>query len=469
MSSEATTPPPGTVDALAQALRDRTTTAEALCRGALDRITAFDEGVHAFVMVAEQEAMAAARQADAERARGVDRGPLHGIPYALKDIYDAEGWPTTCQSRLRLDHVARRDSAVAERFRAAGAILLGKLDTFEFALGGPSSDLHRPLARNPWDTTRVAGGSSSGSGAAIAAGYVPLAPGTCTTGSIRGPSAWCGAVGLKPTFGRVSRRGVFPLAPSLDHCGPIARSVRDVAHGLQVMAGYDPEDPSSADRAVPDYLAAIEHGVAGLRIGVPRAFFAKDPALSDEMRAAIERVERLLAEAGAHVFDVTLPDYGLFLACGRALMTAEAFAIHRHNLQTRLSEYGAVAARRFAIGATVSAADYMDTLLVKRHLAGAVDAAFGRCDLMLTAISLRTAPPFDDSGAPIAFPLQASPFNVTGHPAISVPAGLSEQGLPLAVQFVGSAFDEATVLRAARFVERATGWLEIPLPTLASA
>jgi len=457
------------VDTFARALRDRTTTSEALCRAALDRITAYDKGVHAFVMVAEEEALTAARQADEELEAGTDRGPFHGVPYALKDIYDAEGWPTTCQSRLRLDHVAARDSAVAERFRAAGAILLGKLDTFEFALGGPSSDLHRPVAVNPWNTTRVAGGSSSGSGAAIAAGYVPMAPGTCTTGSIRGPSAWCGAVGLKPTFGRVSRRGVFPLAPSLDHCGPIARSVRDAAYGLQIMAGYDPEDPSCVDCDVPNYSASLELGVEGLRIGVPRAFFARDPNLSDEMRATLERVEAMLVDAGAETFDVMMPNYSLFLACGRALMTAEAFAIHRHNLRTRFSDYGAVAARRFAIGAAVSAADYVDTLLVKRSLTEAVSATFTQCDLLLTAISLRTAPPFDDTGAPIPFPLQASPFNLTGHPAISVPAGLSDEGLPLAVQFVGSAFDEATVLRAARFVERATGWLDVPLPTLASA
>ncbi|MBL0936816.1 MAG: amidase [Rhizobiaceae bacterium] len=451
---------------MGRALRDGSVTSVQLTQAAFDRIALGDSAIHAFVHLDAQAALAGARSADASFASGVDRGPLQGIPYALKDIYDAAGMPTGCQSRLRSDHVAKRDSAVAARFRAAGAVLLGKLDTFEFALGGPSEDLPKPMARNPWNIGHAAGGSSSGSGAAVAAGFVPVATGTCTAGSIRGPAAWCGVVGMKPTFGRVSRRGVYALAPSLDHCGPLARSVRDAAHALAVMAGHDPEDPSSVDVPVADYAAGLEDGVEGLRIGVPYDFFASDPSLTDDARQGIARAEELLRKAGAQVQRVSLPDYKTFLACGRVLLAAESFAVHRDDLAVRLSDYGVVAARRFAIGATVSAADYIATLELKRRLTAAMDEALGECDLILTAVSLTTAPRLDMSTRPTAWPLQSTPFNVTGHPAASVPVGLGADGLPLAVQIAGRRWDEAVVLRACRVIERDSGWAAKPLPGL---
>lgn len=439
-------------------------TSEVLVRQALRRIVEQDGALHAFTRIDAENALAEARTADAEMAEGRDRGAMHGIPYALKDIYDVAGWPTTCGSRLRLDHRAAEDSEVARRFRAAGAVLLGKLDTFEFALGGPSFDLPFPPARNPWDPERLPGGSSSGSAAAVAAGYVAVAPGSCTTGSIRGPAAWCGVVGLKPSFGRVSRRGVFPLAGSLDHCGPLARTVEDAAIALTVMAGHDPDDPESADVPTADYLSSLEAGARGVRIGVPRAFFAGSPQLSTDALEGINRTLGRLAEMGAEVRDISLPDYALFAACARVLMTAEAFAIHRDDLRRHFDTYGAVAARRFSIGAAISAADYFDALELKRQLTARVDAALETCDLLLTAISLDTAPRFDGTDAASAWPLQSVPFNVTGHPAISVPVGLARNGLPLAVQIAGRRFDEALVLRAARAVERATGWEKVPLP-----
>lgn len=462
--TDAAAPLPGSAEGMARALRAGTITAEALTRAALDRIAQHDTAIHAFVHVDADGAMQAARAADAAFATGRDVGPLQGIPYAVKDIYDVAGMATTCQSRVQAGHVAARDSAVVARLRAGGAVLLGKLDTFEFALGGPATDLPRPAARNPWNTAHETGGSSSGSGAAIAAGYVPLSPGSCTTGSIRGPAAWCGAVGLKPTFGRVSRAGVYPLAPSLDHCGPLARSVHDAAVALQVMAGHDPADPGSAARPVPDFTAAVAQGVAGLTIGVPRAFFAQDPALTDDTRAALARAEDLLRAAGAEVRDITLPDYGLFIACARVLMAAESFAVHRANLRTRLGDYGTVAARRFAIGATIGAADYIEALDLKRRLTRAVHAAMAPCDMMLGCISLSTAPQVATSTRPIAWPLQASPWNVTGQPAISVPMGLGGNGLPLAVQLIGPHWGECAILRAARVLERDGGWADVPLP-----
>ena len=452
------------VAALGRALRGGTLTASSLVRNALARIAAHDSHLHAFVQVEQDAALDAARAADAELGSGHDRGPMHGIPYALKDIYDVAGLPTTCHSRLQLDAVAAEDSAVAARFREGGAILLGKLATYEFALGGPSFDLPFPPARNPWDMDRVPGGSSSGSAVAVAAGFVRVAPGSCTAGSIRGPAAWCGVVGMKPTYGRVSRRGVFPLAWSLDHCGPLARSVGDAAIALQVMAGHDPRDPASADRPVPDYRAGLEDGVAGLRVGVPRALFAHDPALSDDARDGIERALAFLRGAGAIVEDVALPDYALYRSCNRVIMTAEMHAVHRTGLQSRFLEYGEIAARRFTSGVAVDAADYLAAQRLRRMLTEAVDQVLDRCDVLLTAISLDTAPPCGPHGS--LWPLQPATFNLSGHPAISVPAGLGRDRLPLAVQVAGRPFDEATVFRVGRTLERLTGWEHVPLPDL---
>ena len=451
---------------LGQGLRAGDFTAEALTRTALDRIAALDGAVHAFIRVEAEAALAAARQADAELRGGRDRGLLHGIPYATKDIYDVAGLPTTCHSRLRLDHVAAADAAVTQRLRDSGAVLLGKLATFEFALGGTSFDLPFPPARNPWNLAHIPGGSSSGSAAAVAAGFLRFATASCTSGSIRGPAAWCGAVGLKPSFGRVSRRGVFPLSWTMDHCGPIARSVEDAAIALQSMAGHDPLDPGSLDRPVPDYRAGLQGGVRGLRVGVPRAFFEEQPALSAEAHAGIAAALDHLQQDGAVVRDATLPDLAQFLACSRVVMAAESFAIHRHDLARRLGDYGQSASARFIQGAGIGAADYLDAQRLRGRLAAAVDAALRDHDVLVTAISLDVAPSFDSQLGAVSWPLQASPFNVTGHPALSVPVGLARNGLPLAVQVVGRPFDEAGVLRAGRAIERLCGWDAVPLPQI---
>jgi aspartyl-tRNA(Asn)/glutamyl-tRNA(Gln) amidotransferase subunit A len=457
------------IAAMGRALRAGDVTAEALTREALARIDAFDGAVHAFVRVEHDAALSQARAADAALAQGRDLGPMHGIPYALKDIFDAAGLPTTCHSKLRLDHVAEADSEVAARLRASGAVLLGKLATYEFAFGGPSFDLPFPPARNPWNLDHVTGGSSSGSAAAVAAGFVRMAPGSCTAGSIRGPAAWCGAVGLKPTYGRVSRRGVFPLAWTLDHCGPLARSVEDAAIALQVMAGFDPGDPASADRPVPDYCGDLEAGVAGLRIGVPRAFFADDPSLTAEARDAIETSLAHLREAGATVEDVTLPDYRAFLACGRVIMTAEMHAVHQADLRQRPQDFGEATLKRFVLGAAISSADYLDAQRLRRSLTAAVDGVLASCDALLTAVSLAPPPLFATNVPPSIWPLQTNMFNVTGHPAMTVPVGLGEAGFPLAVQIVGRAFDEAMVLRIGRWLERSSGWQDVSLPVLTPA
>jgi aspartyl-tRNA(Asn)/glutamyl-tRNA(Gln) amidotransferase subunit A len=447
-------------------LRTGLVSSETLTRDALDRIRAREPRLHAFVCVNEERALEDAKRADADLKAGRDRGPMHGIPYALKDIYDTAGIATTCHSKLRREHVPSEDSAVAARFAAGGAVLVGKLGTHEFAIGGPSFDLPWPVARNPWNTEHVTGGSSSGSGAAIAGGMLRMAPGSDTGGSIRGPAAWCGTAGIKPTYGRVSRRRVFPLSWTLDHCGPLARTVEDCAIALQVMAGHDPDDPASADVPVPDFRAELEQGVAGLRIGVPRGFFAKAKMVTPEVLAGIDRTIGWLREAGAAVEDVRLPQYAVFAIAGRVIMMAEAFAIHQADMRERMLDYGERTARRFVQGAALTAVDLVDALRARRELTVAVNAVLQRCDALLTANALMTAPRFDampDTLSSTA-PMQTIPFNVTGHPAMSVPVGLAPNRLPLSVQVVGRPFDEAMVLRVGRAVEKLSGWEEVALP-----
>ena len=454
---------------LGRALRAGSLSSERITRDALDRITATDPWIHAFVAIDADNAMSAARAADIALQQGHDRGPMHGIPYALKDIIDVAGMATTCHSKLRMDDVAEADAGVTVKLRGAGAIILGKLATYEFALGGPSFDLPFPPTRNPWNLEHIPGGSSSGSAAAIAAGFVRTAIGSCTAGSIRGPAAWCGTVGIKPTYGRVSKRGVFPLAWSLDHCGPLSRSVEDAAITLQVIAGYDPLDPSSADVPVPDFRSGLERGVDGLRLGVPRAFFETHSQLSADARSAIDRTLALLRENGATVEDVSLPDYALFHSCNRVIMNAEAYALHKPHLQQRLADFGEITARRFIAGLSITASEYLDALRLRRRLTSEVDRVLDRYDAFVTAVSLATAPRFDTQAHAAAWPLQSSPFNLTGHPAMSVPVGLGGDGLPLAVQIIGRAFDEATVLRVGRAIERLSGWELVDLPALPHA
>jgi len=454
------------IAAMGAALRAGSVTSVALTRDALNRIHAKDPSLHAFVLLTEDRALADAARADTEMKSGVDRGPFHGIPHALKDIYDTAGIRTTCHSKLRLDNVPAANSVVAERFEAGGAVLLGKLATHEFALGGPSFDLPFPPARNPWNPDHVTGGSSSGSATAIASGMVRMAMGSDTGGSIRGPAAWCGLVGIKPTYGRVSRRGVFPLAWSLDHCGPLSRSVEDSALTLQLLAGHDPLDAASVDVPVPDYSADLNKGAKGLKIGVPRNFFMSAAALTHDVLAGLERTVVQLRDAGAIVEDMALPDYALFGAAGRVIMMAEAYAIHEENMKTRLLDYGEITANRFVLGATVTAADYLAALRVRREVTDAVNDALRRYDALLCLSALSTAPRFDapvdalSSGAP----MQTIPFNVTGHPAISVPVGLGSDGLPTGVQIVGRAFDETTLFRVGRAVEVLSGWEGVKLP-----
>jgi len=439
-------------------LRSGKITSVALTEHALARIKAIDPVISSFITVTAEGALADAAAADANFAKGIDKGPMQGIPHALKDIYATAGIRTTCHSKLLLDNIPKEDSVVAAKFKAQGAVLLGKLATHEFALGGPSFDLPFPPARNPWNTNHVPGGSSSGSGAAVAAGLVRMAMGSDTGGSIRGPASYCGTIGLKPTYGLVSRRGVFPLSYSLDHCGPLSWTVEDSAIAMQVIAGFDPQDPGSANVPVPDFRGKLGTGVRGLRLGLPRHWFAKAEGATAETLRAIDDAAQTLAKLGATIEEIELPDYELYNACGRVIMYSEAFAIHERNFQTRPLDYGLYTYLRMTLGALVTATDLTQAMRLRRELAGAVNDKLKSCDVLITASALAPAAAFSDlnPNTPPNLPIQTMPFDVTGNPAMSIPTGFAATGLPLSMQIVGRAFDEPTVLGIGAAFEAAT-------------
>ncbi|MCW6507460.1 amidase [Lichenifustis flavocetrariae] len=443
-----------------RALRSGQLTSLALTEATLARIDALNPQLHAFVTLTRDRALADAAKADTAFARGLDAGPLQGIPYGLKDIYGTAGIRTTCHSHLLHDHIPEVDCAVEEKLRAGGGVLIGKLGTFEFAIGGPSFDLPFPPARNPWNPDHFTGGSSSGSAAAVASGMVRLAMGSDTGGSIRGPAALCGTVGFKPTYGRVSRRGVFPLAYSLDHCGPLTWSIEDAALTLQVIAGYDPRDPASADVPVPDYTAAMGRDLAGLRIGYTRRFFIDNPFLTPEVTKALDAAAEQMATLGATVDEVDIPAFEVFDACAQVIMFAEAYAIHETDLKTRPGAYGRYAYQRIVSGAVLSAADLVQAQRLRRELTTAVDmGALRTHHALLAPTGLSTAAPFSDFGKDAARwgGMLTNPFNVTGSPALALPIGFGSNGLPLGAQIVGRPFNEETVLRIGFAYEAASG------------
>ena len=468
MSGAATTAPHWLgASAAARAFAARTLSPVELVRALLARAEALQPRIHAYVHLDAGAALAAARSAEAEIMAGRQRGPLHGVPVGIKDVIDVAGLPTTCHSRLRLGHVAAADAAAVARLRQSGAIIMGKLATHEFAIGGPSFDLPFPPARNPWNPAHHPGGSSSGAGAGLAAGLFPLALGTDTGGSIRHPASACGIVGLKPSYGLVSRRGVFPLSYTCDHVGPMSRSVADAALLLDGIAGHDPLDPGSAAPPRGYYGAALERGVRGLRIGFVRHFHEHDMPADPEVTAALERVARTFAAEGAELRDLRLPGLAEFAAVNRVILSSEAWSVHAPWLRARPGEYGRLARRRLMAGAFIHAGDYVAAQRRRQQMIALVEAALREVDVLLCASSMEPACRIEDAEAVArTYPRQArAPFNVTGHPALAMLAGLSRTGLPVSVQLAGRYFDEATLLRVARAWERTAG-TEAQHPTL---
>jgi aspartyl-tRNA(Asn)/glutamyl-tRNA(Gln) amidotransferase subunit A len=427
----------------------------------LRRIGERDGELNSFLTLCGESALEEAGRLTEELAAGRYRGPLHGVPIALKDLFLTAGVRTTAGSKILQDWVPDRDATVVRMLRQAGAVVLGKLNMHEFAYGITSENPHYGPIRNPYDPERIPGGSSGGSGASVAAGLCYGSLGTDTAGSIRCPAALCGIVGLKPTYGRVSRTGVIPLSWSMDHVGPMTRTVADAAQMLEAIAGYDPADPTSARRPVPAYHRLIEGGVKDLRLGIPRQHFWRPihPEVEARVRVAIGELER----QGAQVREVFLPCLEYAWAAYLPVKDAEATAYHRRTLRERAGDYGEDVRRLLLRGLFVSGVDYVDGQRARRRIRREFLTCLQEVDALVTPASPIPAPKIgqervevgDTSGTPRELLVRNFfPFNLTGLPAVTVPCGLAD-GMPVGLQIAGRPWEEATVLRIARAWEGA--------------
>jgi len=440
-------------------VRDRRVSPVELTEACLARIGAAEPRLNAFVTVTADLARAQARDAEGEIAAGHYRGPLHGIPVAVKDLFATKGIRTTAGSRILADWIPEEDATVVRKLREAGAVLLGKLGLHEFAYGISSVNPHFGDVRNPWDTRKIPGGSSGGSAVAVVAGEAYAALGSDTGGSIRIPAALCGCVGLKPTFGRASLFGAVPLAWSLDHPGPLARTVRDVAVAMRAIAGYDPRDPISADRPVPDLLDGIDKGAKGLRVGVPtdHVWDECDPAIAGAVRAAIES----LARAGADVREIRWPRAADYAKAASTILGVEARAYHEGAFPGRAAEYGPLVRARLLSQGDVDADTYARSMrLLLEARAGAADSDLDGVDVFAMPTVPTRAWTIEEAkqvGRPSEWTRITRIFDLTGQPAISVPCGMDPDGLPIGLQFAARMWDEAGALGAARAYELVRG------------
>jgi aspartyl-tRNA(Asn)/glutamyl-tRNA(Gln) amidotransferase subunit A len=472
-----------TAHELAARFRSGTATPTQAAAEHLDRIQRLDPQLKAFLTVTREEALGQAAAADARFAAGAPRGPLDGVPVALKDLFCTRGVRTTCGSRILDGFVPPYDATVVARLRAAGAVLLGKLNMDEFAMGSSTEHSAYGTTRNPWDLARVPGGSSGGASAVVAAGLATLSLGTDTGGSIRQPAAFCGVLGMKPTYGRVSRYGVIAFASSLDQVGPFARDVEDAAVLLQSIAGADPMDSTAVDVPVPDYCAALGRGIEGMTVGIPAEYFidGMDPEVERAVREAIVSLEKL----GARAEPVSLPHSGYGLAAYYVIAPAEASSnLARYDgvkyglrapgardvidmySKTRAAGFGTEVKRRVMLGTYALSAGYYDAYygqaqkvrtLVRRDF----DEAFARVDLIVAPTTPGVAFKMGEKEDPLQMYLNdifTIPVNLAGLPGVSIPGGFTQAGLPIGLQLIGRAFDEATLLRAAHAYQSVTTW-----------
>ena len=432
-----------------------------LLRACLERIEATDDRLHSFITLMADEAMEQARTAEAEMLRGDYRGHMHGIPFALKDLYDTAGTRTSSGSYVDLERVPAVDATTTAGLKNAGGILVGKLAMHEFALGGPDWTTPFEPARNPWNLDHITGGSSSGTGSSVASGQVMGGLGSCTGGSIRGPASFCGIVGLKPTYGRVSRFGVVTLSWSQDHAGPMTWTVEDCAYMLQAIAGHDPRDPTSSTAPVPDYSASLVEDLKGVTIGLPRHyFFDPDPSVNPESVAVVERAITELEALGAQVRDVSLPSLDYVRAANSVIMVSEAYAYHEPNLKKIPEKFGEIVRSRFRTGGLLTASDYLQAQRVRTWARREFAEVMKTVDFLVTPTMTTPAPAFEgyDPTSTVGGRSFTAPFNVTGLPAISVPCGFTEAGLPVGMQIAGKPFDEPGLIQAAYTYQQHAGW-----------
>jgi aspartyl-tRNA(Asn)/glutamyl-tRNA(Gln) amidotransferase subunit A len=457
---------PLTVSDAAAAFRDGTLTSVGLTKALLERADRLDKELGVYLARMDESALEAAAQADADFAAGIDRGPLQGIPVGIKDIIATKDAPTTGQS-LVLDPAWGEgwDAPVTARLRAAGAVIIGKTTTMEFATGMPDGNKPFPIPRNPWNTSTWPGGSSSGTGNGIAAGLFLGGLGTDTGGSVRIPAAFCGISGLKQTFGRVPKSGCVALGYSLDHIGPMARSSRDCAILLQVMAGYDASDPTCADVPVPDYLAALDGSVRGLRVGVEREHHTKVEGVLPEAIEQFEAAVAALGQGGATVSEVSIPYYDEITSAGRVNSRSEGAAYHMVDLRSRWSDYGVHTSAAVGSAAIFSASDYVQASRTRQMGKKVLRDLMGSLDVMVMLSTGVGAPPLEGLSVESMgkWPSFTSIWNALGLPALCIPMGFTADGLPLSLQIVGKPFDEATVLKVGDAYQQMTDWhLRVP-------
>lgn len=450
---------------LGRAIASRELSPVEVVEGFLARIEALNPRLNAYVTITAEAALKDARAAEAEIAAGRYRGPLHGIPIAHKDLYATAGVRTTGGSRVLADNVPVQDATVVAQLAAAGMISLGKLNTHEFAYGPTNEHSMFGPSRNPWDTDRITGGSSGGSGAAVAAGLAPIASGSDTGGSIRMPAAACGLTGLKPTYGRSSRAGILPLCWSMDHPGPLSRTAMDAALFLAATAGRDPRDAATADRPVEDYVAALKGDIRGMRIGIPRRYFydRAQRQVTTLVEAALAELEKL----GAELVEVELPHIDHAGAAAMAIYVAEATAYHDDTLDDRAHLYTEQVRTFLELGDQLLAKDYLHAQRYRTLLGREMAEALTRVDVLATPGIALTATPIGQEMVDIngtedgvfgAILRNTEPFDLTGLPALVVPCGLAQDGLPVSLQIAGRAFDEAGVLKVGHAYQQVTDW-----------
>lgn len=441
---------------LGSMIRDRVISPVELVQAALDRINQVNPQINAFRRLMGEQALALAEQADRDIKAGQWRGFLHGVPYAAKDLINVAGVPATGGSKIYVDYVPTEDAAVVTRMNRAGAILLGKLNMHELAWGITSRNPHFGPTLNPWNLNTSCGGSSSGSAAALAAGMLPLALGSDTGGSIRIPACLCGVVGLKPTYGLVSRKGVLPLSWSLDHLGPMAVAVEDLALALNSLAGHDPLDPTTSARPVPDYLEGLKADLAGFTIGVPRNFFPDDP--KPEIKALVQTAIKDMAALGAEIREVELPEVTRGDQASFAILFSEASANMESIARSRPHDLSEEILFNLRLGLAIPATRYVQAQRVRTKIIQDMAALFTKVDVVVTPGTMVEAPPIDSYVVEVeprrtvdvrtAMTRYSRYFNLTGNPVLAMPCGMSKSGLPVGMQLIGPAFGEKKVLQA---------------------
>lgn len=435
-----------------------------LVQSSLDRISQLDPTLNAFLDVWGESSLEEARKAEQAIASGGYLGPLHGIPVGLKDLIDVAGAETTGGSKVLEGNIAKSDATVVTKLKAAGAIMMGKLNLVEFALGTTGLNAHTGAVKNPWDTTRITGGSSSGSAAAVATGMVPIALGSDTGGSIRMPASLCGIAGLKPTYGRVSRAGVLDLSWSLDHVGPMTRTTEDCALLMNVLSGHDPLDPASSDHDVPDFTSSLQQDLSGIKIGIPADYFfgeTTDPEILRAVRASIE----LMANNGAEIVELSMPWVGDGRTINLGIIRPEAVAVHEKMLAEHADQYTPAVRARLQTGYNVSAVDYLRAQRARQWFNHKMAETMKQIDVLITpSVPIQTPTIAACTPQPGVFPAGAElamftgVFDVTGQPSHSIPCGFTEAGMPIGMMITGHPFDEETVLRVGNAYEKLTDW-----------